>query len=271
MNEPLLTTITIYWDRPDILPIWLKAVKGATIPEVRHILFLASYKTLDEERGWLDVIHSDLPLDTSIGHYHNDGAKFAKTPWIMKLDIDTLPNVRFFKELVPLLEGAKDREWFNAGMLYLSKASSIFNLNKSRLPLGEAEYLRILNSSRAHCAPGYHKPAGTNFICRRKDYLDLGGCHEDFRGYGWEDYQQIYMLESHRLRSEWKVALPGDTPLATITQRCRDEISRPKALELFERNKWLCLFHYWHSPGFRNKEQMERNRALLYSCIRLGR
>jgi predicted glycosyltransferase involved in capsule biosynthesis len=198
--------------------------------------------------------------ELGIGHWHNIGARMASSEWIMKLDVDTLPNPRYFKELLPLLAFAKPREWFNGGMIYLNpKASSLL----ATKDLTERSYMEITENPGFYSSASYLRPAGTNFICRRQEYLDLGGCDERFRGYGWEDYQQIYMLERHQRGAN---PLPGRVDLKNVTWRCRDEISRAKAWELFQKNRWLCLLHRWHPRG-PYRSAMADNRTVLLDHI----
>jgi Glycosyltransferase like family 2 len=257
-----LTTITCVWNRPDALQVWLKAIRAAAHPEVNHLIFFVGEKAppgLLAEGLWVVEVSG---VEQSIGHWHNCGASMATSDWIMKLDVDTLPNPRYFEELLPILDFAKPREWFNGGMLYLNRGSSLA-LEKSGFD--ENVYRIITDNPQAHCS-SFLRPAGTNFICRRKEYLELGGCDERFRGYGWEDYQQIYMLEKHQLGGS---PLLGPVDLNNVTWRCRDEISRRKAWELFQRNKWLCLLHRWHSTigGGSYRAHMNENRKILLEHV----
>ncbi len=256
----ILTTITAVWNRPDTLKVWLEAIRAAHHPDVNHLLFFVGERAPGEllAEGIWAVEASGVEL--SIGHWHNVGASMATSEWIMKLDIDALPNPRYFKGLLPVLYLAKPREWFNGGMLYLSRAASL------ALCLDESSYARIMNDPSPYSGTSFLRPAGTNFICRREEYLALGGCDERFRGYGWEDYQQIYMLEKYQRGTS---PLPGRVDLTNVTWRCRDEISRVKAWELFQRNKWLCLLHRWHPRVVAggHRAGMDNNRKILLEHI----
>ena len=263
-----LTTITPVWNRPDALKVWLKAIRAAAHPEVNHLIFfigeVAPRKELDFTDLWtVDVIGIHFKEGRSIGYYHNEGAKMTTSEWIMKLDIDTLPNPRYFKELLPILVWAAPREWFNGGMLYLNRKASALLDTKD---LTERNYTEIMENPGFYSANSYLRPAGTNFICRRQEYLDLGGCDERFAGYGWEDYQQIYMLERYQRGA---CPLSGRLDITNVTWRCRDEISRVKAWELFQRNKWLCLMHRWHARSVANayRTHMDANRRVLLDYI----
>jgi hypothetical protein len=273
----MLTTITPYWQRPDMLRVWFRAVKGATQPGMKHIVFFVGEPVPDwlaKEAQFDPAFHlvprlEDTPGDLSIGHYHNLGAQLACSPWIMKLDVDTLPNVRYFQELLPMLEKARPAEWFNGGMVYVREEFTSKHLTADKMPLLEETYLKVMGNLRSYCGgPGSGGPAATNFICRRTEYLRLGGCDERFRGYGWEDYQQIYMLEHNFLGAK---PLGGVVTFDNVTRRCCHEISRPKARELWHRNKWLVLLHRFHlsSPNnkYKSHEGMRRNRAVLLEYI----
>lgn len=268
---PLLTTITPYWNRPESLRTWLLAIRGAVSPEVRHIIYFVGEPIPNwfvQEVGDAPIFPIGIPEapGKSIGQYHNQGAKAANTDWIMKLDIDAIPNRRYFEELVGVIRRARPREWFNGGMLYISRASSSANLDMGRMPLTSENYTRITLSPRTHAHGSFAKPEASNFICRRLEYLQLGGSDPRFSQWGWEDYQQLYMLECHWRQSD---PLPGMLDISNVTQRCRDEIGRPKAADLFMRNKWLCLLHRWHAPNsdttYRSKS--EDNRQVLLDYI----
>lgn len=256
-----------------MLRIWLKSVLAASIPEMRHIVFfvgedIPAWFHKESENGKFILVRRPESPGKSIAHYHNAGAHLAMTPWIMKLDVDCIMNSRYFRELTPILRGAKPREWFNGGMLMISRQSSEAELVLERMPISDATYTRVILNARAYSAGSYAQPEATNFICRRLEYLQLGGADARFEAYGWEDYQQIYMLEKHERGRD---PLPGVIDLSNVTQRCRDEISRPKARELYARNHWLCLFHKWHqvntNANYRSPDIFFKNRQVLLDYV----
>lgn len=266
---PLLTTITPYWDRPEMLRGWVKAMRGASISGLWHIIhFVREHPPqwwADETAGLPigTLIHLFDPPGLSIGHYHNFGANASISPWMMKIDIDTLPHVNFFRELLPVLVNAKEREWFNVGMVNVDKKASQHYLADDRLPVSVDTYQMLVQFAGP--------PVATNFVCRTKEYLELGGCDKGFRGYGWEDYQQIYMLERHWLG---KCPLPGEINEHNVTNRCREDISRKKARELAASNSLLCLLHRWHprltnDPDYRSS--MDENKKILLQFINKSR
>ena len=253
-----------------MLDVWLEAVRCSTTEGVEHILFFVGEPppAIPNPPPRLRVLSVSKPSPFSIGHCHNAGARLANTEWIMKIDIDTIPCLMFFRELKKALEQAGPREWFNCGMVYFKRAFSESLLTKSRMPLGSAFHHMVCQNLRTYSAGGYYLPSATNFICRAQDYLDLGGCDPRFDGYGWEDYQQIYMLERYQ---QAKDPLPGDVNIHNVTQRCRDEISRRKAREMFQMNEAFCLFHRWHSPSPKNPQSISKNRQILLEWIEESR
>lgn len=262
-----LTTITSYWQRPAQLLHWVKAVKRASVPEVNHVVFFVG----ETPPSWweketcgtriLALLRNEKP-GMSIGHYHNLGASQSRAEWIMKLDVDALPNEIYFQELLPILDQAKPRQWFNGGMFYLNEEGTQVVLKGD--PLSVPIYVTIINTRYQYCMHAF--PQATSYICRREDYLKLGGCDDRFAGWGWEDYQQIYMLEKYQRGED---PLPGPVTLENVTQRCRDEISRPKAMELWKKSKSLALLHCCHSHA--SRVGAEKNREVLLSCIKLQR
>ncbi len=262
----VLTTITPVWRRQHVLRLWLQNLRGVTIPQVHHFVYFVGEQPPD----WWEIeappnvtamVRTEEP-GLSIGFYHNLGASQATSEWIMKMDVDVFPNVQYFQELLYVLSTATPKEWFNGGMFYVNKTYSIELM--STFPLSEKVYSHVMDNRRIYTDSSYLSPAATNFICRRQSYLDLGGCDDQFVGYGWEDYQQLYMLEKRQLGKD---PLPGPLTLANVTNRCRDEISRPKAKDLWERNSWLCLLHHWHQRAERNADRVSRNRRILFDYI----
>lgn len=253
--------------------VWIKMLRGCSIPEVRHLVYFVGETIpswFGREADGLPVIaiSCEEPPGKSIAHYHNLGAKRSSTEWIMKMDVDCLAHVRFFRELANKLKDARPREWFNVGMLMINRPTSDAFLSESRMPLSEMSYTRITLNPRASCVSSYAQPEATNFVCRRIEYLQLGGADERFHQYGWEDYGQIYMLERHQ---QGKDPLPGVVNGGNVTQRCRDEISRPKAHVLYALNRWLCLLHRWHptnaNPLYKSPEIFTHNREVLLDYI----
>jgi hypothetical protein len=273
----LLTTITPYWRRPDSLRVWLAALRGASIVGVRHLIYFVGEPIpvwFGTETAGLPIVAISCPEapGASIGYYHNVGAKAASSDWIMKLDVDAIPNVRYFRELLNVLQTAREREWFNCGMVFMSPSATAQSLDLGRMPLSAETFTRITLNLRSHSQNSFARPEASNFCCRRTEYLQLGGSDPRFKQWGWEDYQQLYMLERH-----WRQCdpLPGPLDIANVTQRCRDEIGRPKAAELFARNRWLCLLHRWHptspTPGYKSLSQSQSNRQLVLEYIQNAR
>ena len=274
--NPILTTITPYWNRPEMLKTWMAAVKGAGHPQVKHIICFVGErvpgwvkKEYEYEPSFLFLeFPDDVPGELSIGHYHNRGARMACSEWMMKLDVDALPNVFYFKSLLEILQHADPNEWFNGGMIYVNEQASAELLNANRMPVSDVTYRTVMGNLRRYCGSTCLGPAATNFICRTQAYLEIGGCDDRFRGYGWEDYQQIFALER---RWVGRNPLPGPITFENVTKRCCREISRRRARELWKRNPWLCLLHHFHqaSPdrNYKSHEIMQRNKLVLLEYI----
>lgn len=253
-----------------MLQTWLKAIEGAHHPNVTHLLVCVG-ENVPVVLPNLQVVTCEAPKDEaypSIGNYHNVGAALANTEWIMKLDVDALPNVEYFATLLPILKTAKPRQWFNGGMFYINRQATASMLTFASMPLRMLTYRNILAGMQSYSASNYRRPAASNFICRRNDYVALGGCCQGFQGWGWEDYQQLYMLERFY---QGKEPLSGDINSQNVTHRCRDEISRPRALELFNKDNRLALLHCFHPANtdthYRSAQVVASNRDVLLQCI----
>jgi hypothetical protein len=270
--NPILTTITPYWGRPDALRVWIKAIQKAKQPGVEHIVFFCGDKSHGFDHQNVRVINAEMPASgvrPSIGYFHNQGAELANSEWIMKLDVDALPNEHFFARILQKIEQAQPKEWFNVGMFYVNKATSESMLNFHQDVLTEEAYRFITKRIMVTTGTsGMRLPAATNFVCRRQEYIDLGGCDPRFRGWGWEDYQQIYMLEKHQQGAD---PLPGPVSQDNVTTRCRDEISRRKAKELYQNDPFLALLHRWHpnvlNQNYKNAIVAQQNQMVLLDHI----
>jgi hypothetical protein len=181
----------------------------------------------------------------------------------MKLDVDALAHPEFFSHLMPVLETAPARAFFNVGMFQIREATTKYLL--LRQPLTVEIYRRVFSAPAPYCDGAYMGPVGSNFVCRRDDYLALGGCDARFCGYGWEDYYQLYKLEWYERGG--RDPLPGPISIENVTQRCRDEISRRKSRQLVGRDPLLALLHCWHPRTARDPKAMLANKRLLLEMI----
>ncbi len=269
-----LTTVTPYWGRPEILRRWLRSINQATTVECKHVIqFIGEHvpNWFQEESlpNMIVVDYSDdVPGVRSIGYYHDLGFSRTDTEWVMKLDSDCLVNPEYFKHLLPILDQAEPRQWFNGGMFYLNERQTLFYGSYLDRGLSWELYCQVMTNRPSFAAGSYLLPAATNFICRREEYLKLGGACPSFQGYGWEDYQQIYMLESNYCQSD---PLKGAfVNRSTVTGLCRD-LSRRKARELWEQDEALCLLHHWHpvslDPTYRSSDKLTYNREVLLNYV----
>ncbi|QDP54873.1 MAG: putative glycosyltransferase like family 2 [Prokaryotic dsDNA virus sp.] len=239
----------------------------------RHIVYLVGPNTLPnaliEEMSKRNFLFLSSEQEyRSIGHYHNEGFNRAETDWVMKLDVDALPHEEYFQAMLDRIIHAEHREWFNGGMLYLHRGASAGMLQLDQLPITRDRHHYIARNIKQFSSSSYQLPAATNFACRKKDYFSFGGTDDRFRGWGWEDYMVIYMLE--RL---WRGVDPlaGEVNFHNVTRRCRDEIGRPRSAELYRRDDRLALLHHWHpvskDPKYKNEEQSNRNKQILLERI----
>lgn len=267
----VLTTITPYWGRKDVLRHFVSRLAQAATPGVTHIIFFVGehlpewWNEISPFPG-LAIMRPEAP-SKSIGHYHNLGAQLAQSEWIMKLDLDAMPHVDYFKKLLPILATAGSKQWFNGGMFYLNGHYSDMVLSRRDKPIQAADVEYILKNPRSYTNGSYYLPQASNFICRRETYLKLGGCDERFVGWGWEDYQQMFMLEAHE---QGRFPLPFRPNLSNVTQRCRDAIGRPKARQLLTKDAALCLLHKHHAAAVTDiayKLNANKNREVLLDYI----
>lgn len=263
----MLTTITAYWKRPDVLAPWLEGVLGSTIKHIHHAVYFIGedppswWWTRTAGTNVYTELLNEVPGVTSIGKVHNLGARIAMTEWIMKMDVDTVPNVDFFNALKSVLLDAGPREWFNVGMFMLNQTHTE---SLREIPVPQAAWREMLGHLPDALVPGWSNgPVGTNFVCRRQSYLDLGGCDPHFHGWGWEDYQQIFMLEAYERGS---YPLDGPINLTNVTNLCRD-LSRVKAMQTYQTNCALALAHRWHPRNINNASTSNANRLALFNYI----
>lgn len=273
----VLTTVTVYWSRPLMLKLWMAALHHSKEKEkVRHLVLFVNEPVpewfLAEKPSHVEGIAVSAPPNKpfSIGTFHDQAAReLVPTPWMMKMDVDTLANPFYFADLVALLEDTSvERKWYCGGMFYTGRRTAQSLQGNSFNPLPMSSYQFIMNHRKEHCnGTGWSLPGGTQFICRRQDYLNMGGCGNGFQGWGWEDYWQVWQLQRQFLRR----APFDDLRVKTVTQMCRDRIARPLLLDLWKQHPNLCLIHVWHPVQdgslYRNAEQTEKNRQHLYNLI----
>lgn len=237
--NPIITTICPYWNRPDQLRVYLDEMYRASIPEAYHIVIFGDP---EEFHNWTPPSNrfrflTYQPKTRSIGSFHNFGAIVSSSDWIMKSDVDVSVTKDIFTRLVECVSEAEPREWLNVGFGYGSEAPR---------PGRTSDRL------------------GFQFVCRVKDYINMGGCDDGFQGWGWEDYYQMFMLEMHYKGSN---PLSGEINIGNVSQRCRDEIARPKALEF-----GLYARHRNHpkqtETSYRTVAQSEANKELLLKLIK---
>jgi hypothetical protein len=254
---PILTTVTPVWGRSEAFHYWMDSLDRAAAPGVQHLVYCVGESSPKPRRNF-EFVRANSP-ELSIGHFHNLAAERIESPWMMKLDLDAIPNELFFENLLAVLHRADPLDWYNAGMVYLNEAMSSAYLSR---PLTLQGYTYLMNNRRRVSLHAYAEPGGSNFICRREHYRTAGGADERFRGWGWEDYQQTFALESLR---RGRSPLPSVPNLTTVTSLCRDTITRPKAAELLALSPFLCLLHRFHPPA--NRKHSMPNRKVLLDYI----
>lgn len=256
-----------------MLRVFLHHLKNAAHPLVQHLVFIL--ETNEAEQATLERLVAGTNISLvfgkerlpSIGRYHNLGFSLVQTEWAMKLDVDAMPHAQFFQLLVQVLENASEREWFNVGMFYLSANRSILLLGTATRPnkLTAIEVAAVAQNPSLYGNSKYQGPGGSNFVCRRKLYLSLGGCSDRFIGWGWEDYQQMAMLDY-----AWRghCILPRPILLSNCANLVRDVISRPAAKRLIDLDAGLCLLHHWHPRELgAYVAHVEENRKALFDYL----
>lgn len=257
----MITTVTPYRDRPEHLRAWLKALKNAHRPFVRHLLIDPGTTIGNKEKGYIESnypveIHQPPDLEhgiMSIGHWHNWAAeKLIDGGWMMKLDVDCLPHTEFFDALSQYIDQGQ-MNWFNIGFFRINREqsrrlSNIIDLNLYR-----------------ELSAGL-QPEASHFCIRLDKYLELGGCDSRFIGYGWEDYQQLYRMAEDEMGED---PLHGIVDIHNVTTRCRDEISRPLCRRTWSDDNRLALLHKWHGSSLdpRYKQHIQDNKKVLLNYI----
>lgn len=276
----ILTTLTPYWGRPDALARWIVNINAWRHPRVRHLLLdFSDYRNQEEMPAWpqkepgdnFDLVKIGLPPDgvRSIGDGINAGAMISTTDWIMKLDVDMMPHEGLWEAIVNMIEDPGDQEWFNLGAVYLLNRVSIRLAEKA---VDSLRYARVIDAIDRPKMITNRPLSGTQFICRRRDYLAIGGTDPGFRGYAWEDYSIVFRL--NRLSKNPRPISP--VRLDTTTRTLKTEIVEPMAKEAFERDRRLTCLHHYHPPLERKPEipchykhptRMADNKERLYALV----
>lgn len=214
------------------------------------------------------LIYHYLPYTDvfSIGVAHNYGATISKSEYILKQDVDCLPFAGLYNKILShiLTLRSNQKSWSNIGFFYCNKEFSITHLNGI---ISNDLYEQVKNNDNLKETLKY--ACGNNFLVNREHFLKIGGCSQLFKGWGWEDYQVLYFLEKYYnpnfSLSEYKID--------SITQKCRDEIARPKNQITNQKN--IIFLHKWHDPMNNESQYMsfvETNKLhLLYLVSNLKR
>ena len=194
-----------------------------------------------------------------IGLAHNFGATIATGQYILKQDVDCLPYDGFYDQVLTFIadELTEPRAWANVGVYYcnewFSKTYLTGRITRDIYDLAKDAHKASCNYASGNC-----------FLANREDYLQIGGCSERFRGWGWEDCQVAYCLEKS-YNPEFRLSA---YELETIIDVCRDEITRPKNRATYQRD--IVFLHKWHDPRSdeaRYKEFGEHNRKVLLDVV----
>ncbi|KAB0670658.1 glycosyltransferase [Aeromonas veronii] len=186
----------------------------------------------------------------SPGRARNIGAQYAKTKYIMHEDVDLIPYVGFYRQILNEIKlNALD---YNMG-LFLSIPVAYLNCQATEeymsLPVEERNNI-FFHRLMVGCDNtfDFFMPASSVIVVSRHYYLSIGGYNEQFVDWGLEDLEYAYRLT----RSSNRFHTPS---------RYKDLISKPVFSQQFEYRGWrnqfrlhgeLCfrkgiiLFHAWH-------------------------
>jgi len=212
-----LTIIVPYYNRPEALSRLQK-----------HL------DTLSPE--FFDIIISEVPTESS-GKFNtakafNQGVEGAKTEWVMKNDVDCIP------------EKPELYQWVHA---------SIQNMDTRNFMILGAKYLdQNGNLSKFH-------QCGNEVVCSKTAWEKVGRVPE-WEGYGFEDYLFEYQLMNN-LQPESVKLSDCQTP-REMTNKFRDEYLKP---ENEKHEHWFL--HHWHKPVF-VREMVMKNHQKFFDEIR---
>ena len=133
---------------------------------------------------------SDQPLP--LAHARNKGAKLAKFPVLIFLDIDCIPSADFFETIMTPL---RKNTVVMCDPRYLT--------NPVKIP---DDYLHLQKQSYIHTARKHLSLGSTDnydvfwslgFAIHRETFISIGGFDQTYTGYGGEDTDFSYTLKQH--------------------------------------------------------------------------
>lgn len=213
------------------------------------------------KRSGLNYHYLDYHNVFNIGLAHNYGATLSVGEYILKQDVDCIPYVGFYVELLNHIDTLRSNKklWSNLGVFYC-------NERFSKECLSDIVTKEIYNQAKHNpdCKEEIKFACGNCFLVNRNHFIEIGGCSKSFEGWGWEDYQVCYFLEKSL---NPQLTLSSCT-LETIVSVCREEIARPKNKSTNEKD--LVFLHKWHDnkendPTYNN--YIEKNRNTLLKSI----
>jgi hypothetical protein len=170
-------------------------------------------------------------LDFNTGKALNLGIEKSKTDWVLKNDVDCVPEngIKLYEEAFDFIQNANENEYKIFGAKYLDNNNII--------------------SKKLHC--------GNEFLIHKSNWEKLGRIPE-WKGYMGEDYLFEYFLEKN-LNSNFTI--PFVKKHRDVSSFIRDNIVKIKNKE---NKEWFL--HYWHQPVF-SREFVQINLEKLYKSV----
>jgi predicted glycosyltransferase involved in capsule biosynthesis len=259
---PKLAIITPYRERLESLRAFVDSVRDVSKDEVEFLLVVLGDANLEVETLCRSAgvrhhfVNHSGPFQ--IGQALNIGATVSTADYILKQDIDLIGYDGFYLDLLEFMNRnlKGERDFLNLGYYYMTDAYT-------KQFLSGRVSKALLQNIQPRDLDQFGIPCGSAFLVNRKHYLSFGGTHSGFKGYGWEDYYVLYMLQTLK-QPEFRLK---EYSLRSITDRCRDEIARP--LNRITNGASLIFFHRWHRRIDDNgyMQYVEANRRLLFRLV----
>jgi len=203
----------------------------------------------------------------SIARARNIGAMYAKSRYIMFMDVDLYPYDGFYNELLNEIKIQKLNMYANdfimVGVIYLTKEASIeyFNINKKirknfviqKLLENDESFIEKFSTGTSVC------------LYNRRVYLSHGGNDEDFEEWGYDDLE----FNLRMIKCSNKFPFPEEINLDYKNFRTINEYKGWKSVYRLYGDitfqKGIYLTHVWHEIDHNSNymKGKEKNRKLF--------
>ncbi len=218
VEKKLITIISSYYNRFENLKRYCENLKKNNLSNI-EIIICGIFNNIEiqylKQFNFIQIYHYSRKT-FSTGFFQNQAIEKSSNKWILKQDIDCIPEKGLYQDVINFIKNADWKDYKIYGVKYLEKDRR--------------------SASRFWC--------GNEVLFSKKAWQKIGKILE--WEYGWEDYAFEYKLEKLKNPSFYIQGID----IHNITNKIRDELVRKKNNE----NKYWFLHFYHNKPKFESEK-----------------